>query len=473
MTEAVVIGSGPNGLAAAVRLAQAGVDVTVLEARSTIGGGTRTEELTVPGVLHDVCSSTHPFSAVSPYLATLDLAGAGLEWCWPEIELAHPLDGGRAGVLDRSLDVTADGLGADGPAYRRLFGPLMRNLEKITVDAFAPLVGVPRHPVTFGRFGVHALQPASWVARRWKSDEARALWAGNAAHVYHPLHRPLSSSVGLMLATAAHAVGWPVAAGGSRSITDALAALLERHGGRIETGVEVTSLSDLAHADVVVADVAPAALARIAGDRLPSRVARAYRRWRYGPAAFKLDLAVQGGIPWTNEACGRAGTVHVGGTFEEIASAEADVHAGRMPERPFLLVGQQYLADPSRSAGDVHPIWAYAHVPNGYTGDATEAMLDQIERFAPGVRERIVAVAERTPNDLALENANAVGGDIIGGANTPRQILFRPRFALDPYATGIPGVYLCSASTPPGAGVHGMCGANAAASALRYLRRSA
>jgi len=473
MTTAIVVGSGPNGLAAAVRLAQAGVDVTVLEAAAEIGGGTRTAELTLPGLLHDVCSAIHPFSIVSPYFSSLPLADAGLEWRWPDVELAHPLDDGRAGVLLRSLERTADGLGSDGRAWSRLFGPLSRALPTIAHEAFQPVLHLPRYPVTFAAFGLRALQPATWTARRFCTDEARALWAGCAAHVIHPLSRPLTSSVALMLLAAGHAVGWPVAAGGSRSITDALAQLLTRAGGRIETGIEVTTFDEVGAADVVVFDVAPSALVRIAGDHLPRRVTHSLRRWRHGPAVFKLDLAVDGGVPWANEACRRAGTVHVGGTLEEVAHAEAEVHAGRMPARPFVLVGQQYLADPSRSRDDAHPVWAYAHVPRGFTGDAAKAILSQIERFAPGVRDRILATCVHTPDDYASYNANYVGGDIATGANDPAQLLFRPRIALDPYATGIPGVFLCSAATPPGAGVHGMCGANAAGSALRYLARAA
>jgi phytoene dehydrogenase-like protein len=308
------------------------------------------------------------------------------------------------------------------------------------------------------------------VARRWRSDEARALYGGMAAHAFRPLSSPTSASVGLALGLSAHQYGWPVARGGSRSITDALAADLRAHGGSIETGRQVRSLDEIP-ADVVLLDLSPRGVLDVAGERLPPRVARSYRRYRYGPGVFKVDLAVQGGIPWTNEACRRAGTVHLGGTFEEIAAAEAQVCAGRMPERPFVLVAQQYLVDPSRSRGDVHPVWAYAHVPHGWTGDATEAVLGQFERFAPGTRERIVGKAVRGPGGYATYNANFVGGDISTGANDAVQVLLRPRLALDPYRTGIPGVFICSAATPPGAGVHGMCGANAAASALRHLRR--
>jgi phytoene dehydrogenase-like protein len=470
MTTAVVVGAGPNGLAGAVALARAGVRVSVLEARDTIGGGTRSEELTVPGVLHDLCSAIHPLAAGSPFLQSLDLGRHGLEWCWPQLDLAHPLDDGSAGVLQRSLDRTAAGLGADGPAWQRTFAREAERFAELTEDILAPVTHLPHHPLLLARFGVRALAPASWVVRRWRTDAARGLYGGMAAHSFRPLTSPTSASVGLALALSAHRFGWPVARGGSRSITDALAAELRAHGGVVETGRLVTSLAEL-EADVVLLDLAPRAVLEVAGSRLPPRIARSYRRYRYGPAAFKVDLAVEGGLPWTNEACRRAGTVHLGGSFEQIAAAEAQVCAGRMPQRPFVLVGQQYLADPSRSRGDVHPIWTYAHVPHGFRGDATEAVLAQLERFAPGTRERIVGQAVRGPAGFEAYNPNFVGGDISTGANDPVQILLRPRVALDPYATGIPGVYLCSAATPPGAGVHGMCGANAAASALRYLSR--
>jgi phytoene dehydrogenase-like protein len=470
MSTAVVVGSGPNGLAAAVALARAGLDVTVLEAQDTIGGGTRTEELTVPGVLHDVCSATHPLAVGSPFLQTLGLDRYGLEWCWPEIDLAHPLDDGRAGVLRQSIDETVAGLGADGPAWRRLFARHAERFDKLTADILRPVIHLPAHPVLLATFGLRALPPASWVVRRFRDETTRGLFGGMSAHVFRPLTRPTTASVGLALGLSAHRYGWPVARGGSRAVTDALAADLRAHGGRIETGRRVRSLDEVP-ADVVMLDLAPRGVLELAGDRLPRRIARAYRRYRYGPAVFKLDLAVEGGVPWTNEACRRAGTVHLGGPFEQIVAAEAEMSAGRMPERPFMLIGQQYLADPSRSVGDVHPIWAYAHVPNGYTGDATEAMLAQFERFAPGTRERIVGQAVRGPLDYEAYNPNFVGGDISAGANDAVQVLLRPRIAIDPYRTGIDGVYICSAATPPGGGVHGMCGANAAGSALRHLGR--
>ncbi len=467
MSEAVVVGAGPNGLAGAVALARAGLRVTVLEARSTIGGGTRTEELTVPGVLHDVCSAFHPLGVGSPFLQSLDLGRHGLEWCWPQVQLAHPLDSGRAGVLLRSVDETAAGLGADGPRWRQSFAHLAERFDDLRDEFLQPIVHRPAHPLLLARFGLPALAAASRVVDRWHGEEARALFGGMAAHAFRPLTGPTSASVGLALALSGHRYGWPVARGGSRAITDALAAELTGLGGRIETGRRVADLREVDDADIVLLDLSPRGVLEIAGDQLPPGIARAYRRYRYGPAAFKVDLAIEGGVPWTNPDCRRAGTVHLGGTFEQVAAAERDAAGGRMPARPFVLVGQQYLADPSRSVGDVHPIWMYAHVPNGYSGDATEAVLAQLERFAPGARERIVGIATRSPLEYQAYNPNFVGGDISTGGNGPVQLLFRPRVALDPYRTGIPGVYLCSAATPPGGGVHGMCGANAAAAALR------
>jgi phytoene dehydrogenase-like protein len=472
VSEATVVGSGPNGLACAVALAQAGVKVTVLEAAETIGGGARSAELTVPGLVHDVCSAFHPTAINSPFFRSLGLEAHGLEWRWPEIDLAHPFDDGGAATMVRSLEQTAAGLGADGPTWRRLFGSTVAHFDAINAEAMRPLAHLPRHPIRLTRFGLPALAPATLLTRRWKTEAARALFGGVAAHTFSPLTRPLSSSGGVLLIAAGHARGWPVAAGGSQAIADALASVLRAHGGKIETGVRVRSLADLGDPDVVAFDLAPRAVAEIAGDRLPGRVARAYRRFKHGPGAFKVDLAVEGGVPWTAEACRRAGTVHVVGSFEELVAAERDTNRGRMPARPLVLVGQQYLADPQRSAGEVHPVWAYAHVPSGYDGDGERAAIDQIERFAPGLRERIVATSTRSPAELEAQNPNCIGGDIATGANTPWQMVARPRVALDPYSAGAPGLYICSAATPPGGGVHGMAGYNAAQSALRYLARS-
>ena len=470
MSDAVVVGAGPNGLAAAVALARAGVHVTVLEAQDTIGGGTRTSELTGDGTLHDHCSAVHPMAAASPFLRSLGLEEHGLEWVWPEVDLAHPLDDGSAGVLLRSIGATASGLGTDGRAWRALFGRPSAGFEALNEDLVEPVLHFPRHPLRLARFGLPALAPAAVLARTaFRTPQAQALFGGVAAHSFSPLTKPMSSAVGMALVTACHRWGWPVARGGSRSITDALASKLTELGGTVATGVTVRSLADISRADIVIFDLAPGAVAEITGGRLPARVARAYRRYRHGPGAFKVDLAVRGGVPWSADACRRAGTVHAMGPLDELVAAEREINAGRMPECPAVLVGQQSLADLSRACGDLHPVWSYAHVPSGYAGDATEAVLGQIERFAPGVRDRIEAVAVRSPADLEAGNANYVGGDIITGANSLRQLAFRPRVALDPYATGIPGMYICSAATPPGAGVHGMNGFNAARSALRSI----
>lgn len=470
MTSAIVVGSGPNGLAAAARLARAGLDVTVIEAADTIGGGTRSSEMIVPGLVHDHCSAFHPLAAASPFLSRLGLEAHGLRWLRPEIDCAHPLDDGTAGVLHRDVDLTAAALGGrDGDRWRRLFGPPSQHLVEILGDVGGPVLRIPRHPLLLARFGAMAALPATVLTRVWRDEPARALWAGTAAHVYHRLDRPLTSAVGVMLVVAAHAEGWLVAEGGSQSIADALAADLRAHGGTIETGRRVTSVDELPPADVLMLDVSPSIAADILGDRLPARIARAYRNYRHGPGAFKVDFAVEGGVPWTATAARSAGTVHLGGDSAEVVAAELAVHRGQMPERPFVLVGQQYLADPGRSVGDVHPLWTYAHVPHGYAGDATEAIITQIERFAPGFRDRIVGMAVRSTTEMSVYNANYIGGDIIGGLSTPVRLLFRPRVALDPYSTGIAGTYLCSASTPPGAGAHGMCGANAAGRALAEL----
>ena len=466
MTSAVVVGSGPNGLAAAVVLATAGIAVTVLEAADEIGGGTRSAELTVPGLIHDVCSATHPTGVASPFFRSLDLGRHGLEWLWPEVDAVHPIDGGRAGVMFRDLDRTAGLLGKDGKKWRSLYAPLVKHSDALVDELFQPIIHLPKHPITMAKFGSRALQPATWIARRWETDEARGLFAGMAAHAIHPLNRPTTGGLGLMFGMTGHAYGWPVAKGGSSAIAHALAAEIVELGGTIETGHEVTELPE---ADIVMFDTTPAGVLKIVGDRLPGRVERPFKKWRRGPGVFKVDFAVDGGIPWTNEWARKAGTVHLAGTLEQLNAAEMEVHAGRMPERPFVLLCQQYLADPGRSVGDVHPVWAYAHVPQGYTGDATEALIAQIERFAPGFRERIVATAVTTPAQLEAHNANYLGGDIAGGANDAWQVVMRPRVSTNPYSLGVKGLYLCSASTPPGAGVHGMGGFRAATAAIADL----
>jgi len=468
---AIVVGSGPNGLAAAVKLAQAGVQVTVLEAAEEIGGGTRSSEMIEAGLLHDHCSAVHPIAAGSPFLNELGLEARGLRWAQPEIDCVHPLDDGSAGVMYRSIDRTAEALGADGERWRRIFGSPVNRFENLIAGVTKPVLRIPRHPLTMARFGMIAATPATSLARVWRTEQAKALWAGVAAHALHRLDRPMTSAVGAMLVVAGHAHGWVVAEGGSSAISDALLAELLEHGGRVETGHRVSSVGDLPPFDVLMLDVSPSGAMSILEDQLPRRVARAYGSFKHGPGAFKVDFAVEDGIPWTSSDARKAGTVHVGGDIEEVAAAELAVHQGRMPDRPFVLVGQQYLADPSRSVGAVHPLWTYAHVPHGFTGDATQAIVSQIERFAPGFRDRIKGIAVRSTTEMSLYNENYVGGDIIGGASTPKQLIFRPRVAFDPYSAGIKGVWLCSASTPPGAGAHGMCGSNAAERALRYLSR--
>lgn len=477
MTTAVVVGSGPNGLAGAVRLAQAGVEVTVLEAADVAGGGTRTTERIVPGLLHDDCSAFHPTGVTSPYFSTLGLEEHGLTWLWPEVDFAHPLDDGRAGIVTRDFTDTDRTVGADARTWRRVFEPLARTYDKIAVDAMGPAVHLPKHPIAFGRFGPQALLPATWTMKHWKGDPARALYTGVAAHAFGRLDTPLSGSIGLMLTAAGHSAGWPVAQGGSRAIADALVAKLVSLGGSVRTGVTVTSRAQLRDVvgfepDLLLLDLAPAGVLDMLGDELPNRIRRSFRRYEYGPAVHKVDYAIEGDVPWTNEDCRRAGTLHLGGTAEEIVAVEAATARGQMPERPFALIGQQYLADPSRSAGSVNPLWAYAHVPAGFTGSSdavTESLTSQIERFAPGFRERIVGTFVRSATEMASYNANYVGGDIGAGANTARQIVFRPRPALNPYSLGIKGVYLCSSAAPPGGGVHGMCGFNAAEAALKRL----
>jgi phytoene dehydrogenase-like protein len=471
MTTAVVVGAGPNGLAAGIHLARNGVDVQILEASDTVGGGAQSGELTLPGVIHDYCSAAHPLGVGSRFWKEIDLARYGLRWRWAEVDCAHPLDDGTAGVLYQSIEQTTAGMGSDGRRWRIALGGLAGGFDELGEDLLGPALHVPRHPVRLAAFGARGLLPATAVARWFRTEQARALYGGCAAHSFTGLNRPLTGGMGLMFLASGHRFGWPVAEGGSGSITKALAEALRSYGGTITTGVTVTGRRDIPDADIVMLDLNPAAALRIYVDVMPGRIKRSYRRYRQGPAAFKVDFAIDGHIPWANPDCRRAGTVHLGGAFEEIADTERQRAAGRMPERPFTLVGQQYLADQSRSAGGINPIWSYAHVPFGYTGDATAAVVAQIERFAPGFRERIVATASKSTAELEAYNHNYVGGDIVGGANDGLQALFRPRIAVDPYFTGVPGVYLCSQSTPPGAGIHGLCGYHAAQSALRRLGR--
>jgi len=468
MTTGTVVGGGPNGLAAAITLARAGVETTLFEAGDTVGGGLRSFEAIVPGLIHDHCAAIHPMAVGSPFLATIDLQRRGLRWRSAELECVHPLDDGSAGVLRRSVEDTAAGLGADGAAWRALFQRPVEQFDKIGPSMLGPLLRVPRHPLALAGFGAPTPLPAAALARAFRTPQARGLWGGVAAHTFRPLHEPMSSAIGKGMLTAGHRFGWQVAEGGSGAIAAALLAEFEDLGGRVETGARVTA-ANLPATNVTLFDLDPRQVTTILGERLPARVRRAFTRFRYGPGAFKVDFAVEGGVPWTNPDARRSSTVHLGGEFAEIAATERAIAAGRMPERPFVLVGQQYLADPSRSVGDVHPVWSYAHVPNGYAGDATEAIIAQIERFAPGFRERIVGTAVCSTTEMSRYNANFVGGDINTGSKDPLQLVFGPRITLQPYDLGVPGMYICSAATPPGPAAHGMCGFHAASRALAKL----
>src|ERR1700742_3657734 len=379
MSTAVVVGGGPNGLAAALALAAEGVQVTVLEAADEVGGGARSGEAIIPGLLHDHCSAIHPMAVGSQFLSSFNLQRYGLSWRWPEIDWVQPLHNGSAGVLHRSVEQPAAGLGRDGSRWRLAFGYPAARFDTLSEDIMRPLLRFPHHPLMLARFGAPTVLPASTLARLFRTAEGQALFGGVAAHAFRPLHYPMTSAIGMGIIAAGHRHGWAVAEGGSQSITNAMVALLGDLGGKVETGIRVQTASQLPPADVTMFDLAPGAVANILGDRLPRRISRAFTRFRRGPGAFKVDFAVEGGVPWTNADAHRAGTVHLVGTYSELAATEREIHAGRMPERPFVLVGQQYLADPQRSVGDVHPLWTYAHVPNGYTGDATEAIISQIE----------------------------------------------------------------------------------------------
>ena len=471
MSEAIVVGAGPNGLAAAIVLARAGLSVRVIEAAETVGGGARSAELTLPGFVHDVCSAIHPLGVASPFFRTLPLAGHGVEWVEPPAALAHPFDDGAAVLLEPSPEGRVTMLGEDDERWRRLFAPLVRDAGSLLEEVLAPL-HVPEHPLPLARFGARAALPATTLARlSFRGARARGIFAGLAAHSMLPLNRPPSAAFGLVLALLGHAVGWPFPRGGSQRLSDALASYLRAVGGEIETGHRVESLAELGDARVVLLDVTPRGLLALAGDRLPARYRRRLERYRYGPGVFKLDWALDGPIPWRAEECGRAATVHLGATLEEIAASEAAPGRGGVAERPYVLLAQQSLFDPTRAPAGRHAAWAYCHVPNGSSVDMTERIERQVERFAPGFRERILARSALGPAELERHNPNNVGGDINGGAATLSQLFTRPVARVSPYTTPLPGVFLCSASTPPGGGVHGMCGYHAAQSALRFLRR--
>lgn len=469
MTDAVVVGAGPNGLAAAIVLARAGYAVRVLEAADTVGGGVRSAELTLPGFVHDVCSAIHPLGVASPFLRTVPLEAHGVEFIDPPAALAHPFDDGTAVLLERSPEANAPGLGDDAARWRRVFEPLARDADLLLEDLLGPL-HVPAHPVALARFGALSAPPATLLARlSFRGEKARGVFAGLSAHSMLRLSRPPSAAFGLTLGLLAHAAGWPLARGGSQAIADGLASYLRALGGEIETGRRVESLAELGEARAVLLDVTPRSLLELAGDRLPSDYRRRLEGYRYGPGVFKLDWALDGPIPWRAEDCARAATVHLGATLEEIVESEEAPARGDVAERPYVLLAQQSLFDPTRAPAGMHTAWAYCHVPNGSPVDMTQRIEAQVERFAPGFRERILGRSTLGPAEIERYNANYVGGDINGGLADLRQLFTRPAARWRPYTTPLPDVFLCSSSTPPGGGVHGMCGYHAARAALRQL----
>jgi phytoene dehydrogenase-like protein len=465
--DAVVVGSGPNGLAAAITLARAGCSVLVCEGNTTIGGGARSAELTLPGFLHDVCSAVHPLAVCSPFFKTLPLERFGLTWIQPEIPLAHPLDDGSAACLHQDVDFTADQLGGDSRAYRRLMKPLTRNWDKLANEFLQPVLHLPRYPLALAQFGVPALCPATLLAKfLFKQEPSRALFAGIAAHSFLPLEAPVSSAFAFVLGLAGHAVGWPIPQGGSQQITNALADYLRELGGKIEVNRHVNNLNDLPTSRAVLLDVSVWEFLRIAGRQLPAWYRRRLESFRHAPGIFKIDYALSKPIPWKAEACRRAGTIHLGGSIDEIAATERDVARGKVPQRPFVLVAQQSLFDQTRAPRGQHTLWVYCHVPFNCAVDMTDRVEFQIERFAPGFRDCILARHNKSAADLEKSNPNLAGGDINGGAANLAQLIARPVLSPTPYRTPIKSVYLCSSSTPPGGGVHGMCGYQAARAAL-------
>ncbi len=471
--DAVVVGSGPNGLAAAITLAQAGLSVALFEGHEQIGGGCRSAPLTLPGYTHDVCATSHVFGELSPAFREMPLQAHGLQWILPGAPAAHPLDDGSAVMLERAVDETAAGLGQDGRAYKRLIGAIESNWPSLESTLLGPL-RLPRHPIVAVRFGMYALRSAAELARGlFRGERARALFAGLAGHAILPLEQPPSAAVGLVLGALAHRGGWPIARGGSQQVAEALAAHFRSLRGTIQTGIFVERLEELPTSRAVLLDITPRQLLRMAGNRLPTGYRAKMTRYRYGPGIFKVDWALDGPIPWKAVECRRGGTVHVGGTLDAIAQSEHDAWQGRCSERPFVLVTQPTLFDPTRAPAGKHVAWAYCHVPHGSTMDMTERIERQIERFAPGFRDRILARHTRSPKELEAYNPNCVGGDITGGVQDLRQLFTRPSGLWTPYAIPVPGLFLCSSSTPPGGGVHGMCGHHAARAALRRTFRMA
>jgi phytoene dehydrogenase-like protein len=466
--DVAIVGAGPNGLTAAIVLARAGLRVIVVEGADTIGGGCRTLPLTHPGYQHDVCAAIHPMAAASPVFARLGLTAHGVEWRSARFALAHPLDDGRVAILSKRLHDTLDSLEHDASSWKSMVEPFLARHEDFLSEVLRP-IRIPRHPLLMARFGRLALQPALRLQRRFAGQPARALFAGCAAHSFLPLTAVGSAAFGLVLAIAGHAVDWPCARGGSQSIADALATICRAAGATIDTGRRVTSLQDLPPTRAVLFDVTPRQLVAICGAALPGRDRRALRRFRYGPGAFKIDYALSERIPWKAAACAEAATVHLGGTADEIVRAEAAANAGADPERPFVLMAQQSQVDDSRAPTPHHTGWAYCHVPHGATGDMTGRIERQIERFAPGFRDIVLARHVMPPAAIEAHNPNMIGGDIGGGANSLGQFLFRPTVRWNPYATSHPRLFLCSSSTPPGGGVHGMCGYWAAVTVLRRV----
>jgi phytoene dehydrogenase-like protein len=468
--DAVVVGAGPNGLAAAITVARAGRSVLVLEAKDSVGGGTRTAELTRPGFKHDVCSAIHPLSLGSPFMRSLPLEKFGVEWIYSPAAIAHPLDDGSAVLVERSIEATAAQLGGDAMAYRRLMGPFAAHQEAIMEDLLGPFPFPPRHPFQLIRFGVRALRSASGLARDLFHDErTRAVFAGMAAHAMLPLDRPGTAAFGLVLGILAHSVGWPMARGGSQTITDAMAAYLRTLGGEIVTGCPVSRMADVPEARTILFDLTPRQILQIAAERLPASYRRQLGHYRYGPGVFKIDYALSGPAPWKATGCLRSATVHLGGTLEEIAASENASVRGEHARRPYVLFVQQTPFDPSRAPAGMHTAWAYCHVPAGSAVDMTDAIDDQIERFAPGFRDLVLFRSTRTAAEMEAYNSNYIGGDINGGVQDLLQLYTRPVWGLNPYKTPAQGIYICSSSTPPGGGVHGMCGYYAAMTALKEL----